>query len=660
MTALVGDTALVLALLVALVQASVPLIGVASGRQSWMHVAPRAAQVHFALLLLAFGCLVTAFVRLDFSVAYVADNANHGLPMHLRVAAAWGGHEGSLLMWVLMQAAWGLAVAQRSAHLPAPFRARVLAVLGAVSAGFLLFTVFTSNPFVRLDPAPLQGQDLNPLLQDMGMMFHPPLLYMGYVGFSVAFAFAVAALLEGRVDAHWARWTRPWTTGAWCCLTMGIMLGSAWAYYELGWGGWWFWDPVENASFMPWLIGTALIHSLAVTEKRGAFKAWTVLLALTAFSLSLLGAFLVRSGVLSSVHAFAVDPARGLFVLIFLGVVVGGSLALYAWRAPMLGLGGRFDAVSRETFLLGNNLLFAASAASVLLGTLYPLALDVLGLGRISVGAPYFEAVFVPMMAGVAFLLGIGPLARWKQASLPDLACRLRWAVPVVVASALTGAWAAGEIRAGAVMGLAMAGWIVAGVAVDALERARDGALGRQPRGWWGMTAAHLGFAVAIVGICLVSSHERVRDVRLAAGESVILGDYTFTFHGVRPWSGPNYDAVQGLVVASRSGTIVAELYPQKRVYRVQREPMTEAAIQSGFTRDLFVSLGEPLDGGRSWVVHVAVKPFIDWIWAGCVMMALGGLLAASDRRYRATRREPATAKGSGPGAASGEVPEGA
>jgi cytochrome c-type biogenesis protein CcmF len=668
----IGQIALLLSLGVSLILGTLPIAGAARGNASWIALARPCAQVMFLLVSVAFACLVIAFVNHDFSVLYVAENSNTALPLFYRVAAVWGGHEGSLLLWLLMLAGWTVAVGQFSRSLPDPFVARVLGVLGLINVGFLLFTIATSNPFERLLPAPMDGQDLNPLLQDVGMLYHPPMLYMGYVGFAVAFAFACAALLAGQLDATWARWTRPWTTVAWVFLTFGIMLGSAWAYYELGWGGWWFWDPVENASFMPWLVGTALIHSLAVTEKRGAFKAWTVLLALAAFALSLLGAFLVRSGVLSSVHSFATDPRRGMFLLAFIVVVVGAALVLYAWRAPKMGLGSRFGAVSRESFLLGNNVMFVAATGSVFLGTLYPLLLDALGLGKISVGPPYFEAVFMPLMAGVAFLLGIGPLARWKQAEVPDLVTRLRWAIPVTVIAALLTGWLAGRIAWITTIGLAMAYWIISGAVVDLWERIRPGMaaagpaltqirhrLGLLPLAWWGMFTAHFGIAVFTIGVSMVMTYEIKRDVELAPGQSVELGEHTFTFHGVRPAAGPNYEAVQGLVTVSKGDRVVAELLPEKRVYRVQRDPMTEAGIDSGFTRDLFASIGEPVQGGNAWVLHVAVKPFVDWIWGGCVLMMLGGLLAISDRRYRArvTRtREAGEAGAAGTATAQGQA----
>ena len=643
-----GQIALLLALAVALIQGTIPMIGAARGRADWMSIARPAAQTHFLLVGIAFACLASSFVRNDFSVLYVAANSNSALPLAYRFAGVWGGHEGSLLLWVMMLSVWMLAVARFSRHLPQPVVSRILAVMGLVSVGFLLFMLATSNPFERLFPVPPDGNDLNPLLQDPGMVAHPPMLYMGYVGFSVAFAFAVAALIGGNLDATWARWTRPWTLAAWTFLTVGIMLGSMWAYYVLGWGGWWFWDPVENASFLPWLAGTALIHSLAVTEKRGAFKSWTVLLAIIAFSLSLLGTFLVRSGVLSSVHAFATDPRRGLFILAFLIVVVGGSLALYAWRAPKVGLGARFGLVSRETMLLGNNVCFVVAMLSVLLGTLYPLLLDTLGLGKISVGPPYFDTVFVPLMTPIVFLMGVGPLARWKQAELPDLARRLRWAAVVAVVAALATGWIAGRLSWGATLGFLMAFWIVASIATDLWERVRPsggmrgGIVGRLrllPRAMVGMMVAHFGVAAFAFGVSMVKTYEVERDVKMMSGDTTELAGYVFTFGGVKNIDGPNYDGVQGRFEVTRDARPVVTLRPEKRIYRVQRNPMTEAAIDPGPTRDLYVSLGEEVDGG-AWIVRVYFKPFIDWIWGGCLLMAIGGVLALSDRRYRARKRQ--------------------
>lgn len=647
-----GQIALLLALSAALIQGTLPLIGAARNRADWMALARPAAQAQCALVALAFVCLASGFVRNDFSILYVAEHSNTSLPLAYRIAGVWGGHEGSLLLWLLMLCGWMLALARFSRSIPAPVVARILAVMGLIGAGFLLFMLATSNPFERIVPVPPNGNDLNPLLQDPGMVVHPPMLYMGYVGFSVAFAFAIAALLGGDLSAQWARWMRPWTTAAWSFLTLGIMLGSLWAYYVLGWGGWWFWDPVENASFMPWLAGTALIHSLAVTEKRGAFKSWTVLLAIVAFSLSLLGTFIVRSGVLSSVHAFATDPKRGVFILAFLVIVIGGSLLLYAWRAPKVGLGARFEMVSRESMLLVNNVLFVVAMLSVLLGTLYPLLLDGLGLGKISVGPPYFDTVFLPLMAPVLFLLGIGPLARWKHAELPALAKRLRWAGGVALVAVLVTWLLAGHITLGAAFGVLMSAWIVASIATDLVHRLRP--IGPAPVSLWtriqtlprpllGMMLAHVGVAAFAFGVSMVRTYEVERDVKMQIGDTTEVAGYVFTLRGLRNVKGPNYDAVQAVVDVRRNGTPVALMHPEKRTYRVQGTALTDAAIDRKLARDLYVSLGEPVDGG-AWIVRVYVKPFVDWIWGGCLLMALGGALAASDRRYRAKQTRDATA----------------
>ena len=644
----IGQISLLIALAVALVLGTLPMIGAARGRADWMALARPAARAHGLLVVVAFLCLVACFVRNDFSVLYVASNSNSSLPLPYRIAGVWGGHEGSLLLWVSMLSAWMLAVAQWSSRLPPAFVARVLGVMGWISIGFLLFMLTTSNPFDRLVPVPLDGNDLNPLLQDPGMVAHPPMLYMGYVGFSVAFAFAVAALIEGKLDAAWARWTRPWTTAAWACLTIGIMLGSAWAYYVLGWGGWWFWDPVENASFMPWLAGTALIHSLAVTEKRGAFKSWTVLLAVLAFSLSLLGTFIVRSGVLSSVHAFATDPARGRFILAFLVVAIGGALSLYAWRAPKVGLGARFALVSRESMLLGNNMLFVVTCASVLLGTMYPLLLDALGMGKISVGAPYFEAVFLPLMVPVVLLMALGPLARWKEASLPSLFHRLRWAAMAAVLGALATAWVAGKLSLVALLGLLMAYWITAAIVTDAVERLQpDGGapmslfarMRQWPRSLTGMWLAHLGVAVFAFGVSMVRTYEVEEDLTMVLGSSATVGGYEFRFADLHEVHGANYEAIEADMPVTRGGADVVLLHPQKRAYKVQGTQTTEAAIQPGFTRDLYVSLGEAVKP-NTWTLRIHVKPFVDWIWGGCLLMALGGIVCVSDRRYRLKTRQ--------------------
>jgi len=643
-----GQFALALALCLALVQCVLPIAGAARGNAAWMAVARPAAQGQFVFVAIAFGCLAWSFANNDFSVLNVATNSNSHLPLQYRIAATWGSHEGSMLLWVLVLTIWTAAVTVFSRHLPEDVVARVLGVMGFVSVGFLAFMLFTSNPFDRLLPPAPDGRDLNPLLQDPGMVFHPPLLYMGYVGFSVAFAFAIAALLAGRLDATWARWSRPWTTVAWIFLTLGITLGSFWAYYELGWGGWWFWDPVENASFMPWLVGTALIHSLAVTEKRGGFKAWTVLLAILAFALSLLGTFLVRSGVLTSVHAFATDPRRGIFILAFLAVVVGGALALFAWRAHRVGAGGRFELVSRESLLLTNNVLLLAAAGSVMLGTLYPLALDALGLGKLSVGPPYFETVFVPLLAPALFLMGVGPIARWKKSGIPELAARLRWALGVSVVAALVVPFAMGRFSALTAFGIGLAAWIIASAAAALVDRVKHsgGAAGianrlrGAPRSFYGMLLAHVGIAVFVIGVTLVKSYEAEKDVRMAPGDTVELGGYVFRFEGVKEAKGPNYMAARATIPVMREGRTITTLYPERRIYRVQESAMTEAAIDYGAFRHLYVALSESV-GPDAWIVRVHYKPFVGWIWSGCLLMALGGLLAAADRRYRVTVREP-------------------
>ncbi|PTQ82587.1 cytochrome c-type biogenesis protein CcmF [Nitrosospira multiformis] len=641
-----GNFALILALLLALIQGTLPIIGAARGIPSWIALARPVVQGQFVFVAIAFFCLAYSFVNSDFSVVNVAQNSNSKLPLQYRFAATWGSHEGSLLLWTFMLACWSVAVSVFSKHLPNDMVARVLGVMGLVSVGFLIFMLFTSNPFDRMLPGAMEGSDLNPLLQDPGMVCHPPMLYMGYVGFSVAFAFAISALLSGQLDATWARWSRPWTTVAWMFLTIGIMMGSWWAYYELGWGGWWFWDPVENASFMPWLVGTALVHSLAVTEKRGSFKSWTVLLAICAFSLSLLGTFLVRSGVLTSVHAFATDPTRGIFILAFLVTITGGSLLLFAWRAPKIGLGGKFDLVSRESMLLANNLLMMVAAGSILLGTLYPLFMDALELGKISVGPPYFEAVFVPLMTPAVFLIGLGPLARWKQASLPELAVRLRWAFGVSVVTALVMPFVMGEWKLMVSFSLLMAFWVITSVIVNITHRLRStgkqglfAKLGAQSRSYYGMHAAHLGIAFFIIGVALVGGYETEKDVRMEIGDTVEVGGYTFRFNGVKKAPGPNYMSDIGNVDVLRDGKKINVLEPEKRTYNASGMPMTEAAIDTGILRDLYVALGEPLENG-AWVVRVYHKPFVDWIWFGCMLMAFGGFLAVTDRRYRLSSRK--------------------
>jgi cytochrome c-type biogenesis protein CcmF len=641
-----GNVALVLALCLAVLQGTLPLAGSLNGNARWLALARSAAVGQALFVTLAFAILVHAFAVNDFSVAYVAANSNTALPLVYRITATWGGHEGSLLLWVQTLALWTLAVAALSRQLPPAMSARVLAVMGLVAIGFLSFTLLTSNPFDRGFPAPPDGRDLNPLLQDVGMIVHPPLLYMGYVGFSVAFAFAIAALIGGELDAAWARWARPWTLVAWTFLTLGIFLGSFWAYYELGWGGWWFWDAVENASFMPWLVGAALIHSLAVTEKRGAFRNWTVLLAILAFSLSLLGTFLVRSGVLTSVHAFASDPRRGLFILVFLAIVIGGSLALYAWRAPTIGLGGRFALFSRESMLLVNNVLLLVAAATVLLGTLYPLFLDALGGGKISVGPPYFETVFVPLMVPVLLLIAVGPFVPWKSGSVRDVAVRLRPAALLTVVLDAAGLFVVRGSPTVA-LGVLLAAWTLSATLLHVVRNLRHAPRGttlaqratRQGAAWWGMVVAHAGIGIFVIGVTLVKGTETADDVSLRPGGSARAGEYTFTFVGLEKIRASNYVGARATFAVTRGGVPVATLHPEKRFYTVQQMPTTEAAIDRGFARDLYVSLGEATRDG-AWVVRIQHKPFMGWIWAGCLVIAAGGLLAAVDRRYR-TRRVP-------------------
>ena len=657
-----GHFALIIALFIALTLGVLPILGAARNNAVWMSVARPLAYGQWVFVALAFVALANAFLGNDFSVQYVAEHSNTRLPVQYQFAAIWGGHEGSLLLWALILATWTAAVATFSRHLPDEMVARVLGVMGLVAVGFLLFMLLTSNPFDRLLPAPLDGQELNPLLQDFGLVIHPPMLYMGYVGFSVAFAFAIAALLGGKLDAAWARWSRPWTTIAWVFLTTGVMLGSWWAYYELGWGGWWFWDPVENASFMPWLVGTALIHSLAVTEKRGAFKSWTILLAIAAFSLSLLGTFLVRSGVLTSVHSFAVDPKRGVFILAFLVIVIGSSLLLFAWRAPKIGLGGKFDLVSRESLLLSNNVLFAVAAASVFIGTMYPLFMDALGMGKLSVGPPYFEAVFVPLMALAALMMGFGALARWKQTSMQELTKRVRWGFAAAAIFAVLLPFVFNHWTPMIAFGLLLAFWIIASLVVSLQQRwSGSGAFMQRVRNqslsYYGMQLAHFGVAVFIIGVTVVKGYESERDVRMEVGDTVDSGGYIFRFDGVRDIEGPNYMAAQAHISVSKNGKPVNELFPEKRRYNVSGMQLTEAAIDTGVFRDLYVSLGEPIPGTQgAWSVRVYYKPFVDWIWAGCVLMALGGVLAISDRRYRIRQKSQKTSFDERASGASGEL----
>jgi cytochrome c-type biogenesis protein CcmF len=635
-----GLFALVLALLLSAAQAFFGLAGPAVGNRRWMAAVRPAAAGQWVFVALAFAVLAWAFYVNDFSVLYVASNSNSALPAFYRFTAVWGAHEGSLLLWALALSSWSMAVAFFSRSLPPTFSARVLGVLGFVSIGFQAFILFTSNPFDRLIPAAQDGQDLNPLLQDFALAVHPPMLYLGYVGFSVAFAFAVAALLEGRLDEKWARWTRPWTTVAWIMLTCGIALGSWWAYYELGWGGWWFWDPVENASFMPWLVGTALIHSLAVTEKRGLFKSWTLLLSIVAFSLSLLGTFLVRSGVLVSVHAFASDPSRGLFILAFLGVCVGGSLALFAWRGPMLRTKGGFGMTSRESFLLFNNVLLLVAALLILIGTLYPLFLDALNLGKISVGPPYFDIAFMIPALPLLALVAVGMHALWKHGRLEDKQTPLLVMLGVaVVLGVLIPVLGYGGFHPLASVGLALGLWVILSSLYEPFERLRH--QHSLSRGVLGMTIAHIGVGLFAIGVTITQSYRIEKDFALRPGESVEMQGYTFHFDSTRQVAGPNYDATQAHFRITRGDELIAELAPQKRVYRVRTMPMTEAGIEVDWNRDLFVAMGEDLGAGK-WSMRLQYKPMVRFIWFGALVMAIGGLVAITDRRYRSRRSEAA------------------
>jgi len=654
-----GQISLILALVLATLLATIPLYGAWRNDERLMSLAPSLVIGHFVFALMAYLVLTVAFINHDFTVTYVAMNSNLLLPLAYRLSAVWGGHEGSLLLWILMLAGWMLAVLMFSRALPTVYRTRVLAVMGMVSIGFLLFTLLTSNPFERILPGPPDGQDLNPLLQDPGMIFHPPLLYMGYVGFAVAFGFAIAGLLGGKVERDWVRWSRPWTLTAWAFLTAGITLGSWWAYYELGWGGWWFWDPVENASFIPWLIGTALIHSQAVTEKRGAFPAWTVLLAIAAFSMSLLGTFLVRSGVLTSVHAFANDPERGLFILAFMTIITGGALLLYALRAPRIMTGEGFDFVSRETALMLNNMFFAVSAGMVLLGTLYPLVSDFMGWAQVSVGPPYFSAMFILLMTPVVMLIPLGPMSRWKKDGLgrilkPLLISAIVAIVLGVAISAWLGAWNARAIT-GWIGGL----WLIFGT----FSYVRNALRGRRrglPRHQIGMIMAHAGIGVFVIGVAMVSSGTIQRDIRVEPGQTVEMEGYRFELTDIVSVKGSNWIADEARFIVYRGDEELYTMNPQKRRYHRSGQVMTQVALRPGFTRDLYIAMGTRLDdSSNAWSIRIHIKPFVRWIWAGALLLALGGLVSASDRRYWRERRVEARQPGqSGSGASTGdEVP---
>jgi len=641
-----GHFALILALCLASLQAVFPMVGAHSGNTLWMQLCRPLSAGVWVFMLLAFGCLAYSFLHDDFSVAYVARNSNTLLPVYYKFAAVWGAHEGSLLLWVLILATWGYAVSILSRDLPLDILARVMSVMALITVGFLIFMLGTSNPFERmLLNTPAEGADLNPLLQDFGLTVHPPMLYMGYVGFSVAFSFAIAALLTGRLDAAWARWTRPWTNAAWTFLTVGIALGSWWAYYELGWGGWWFWDPVENVSFMPWLVGTALIHSLAVTEKRGVFKSWTVLLAIAAFSLSLLGAFIVRSGVITSVHAFAVDPERGMVLLTLLLLIIGGSLFLYALRAPVVKGTATYGGYSRELFLLFNNIILVVSTATILLGTLFPLIHEAIygEANKVSVGPPYFNTLFVPLMAVMAFFLGVSTFSRWKRTSLQHLWQNLgKLLTASVVLGIVIPLLVTAHFNPSAMLAMALALWIALGVVADIWQKTANKAsrvdgLRSLSLSYYGMQLAHLGVAVLILGVCLTSHYSIEEDRRLAPNESLTIGDYEFVFKGVEERRGPNYIADSATIDVLKDGEFYLTMHPEKRRYLARGDVQTEADIQVGFFRDLFTALGDPRGEG-AWVVRIHVKPFVFWIWLGAFLMAAGGITAILDRRYRTKR----------------------
>ncbi len=665
-----GHVALIIALCLSIAQAIVPMAGSFAGYRTWMRLGHSLALGQLVFVAISFACLTTAFVQDDFSLQYVADNSNTLLPTQFKISAVWGAHEGSLLLWALILAVWSAAVALFSSHLPLVLSSRVLSVLGAISVGFGLFILLTSNPFARILPfSPTEGGDLNPLLQDFGLIVHPPMLYMGYVGFSVAFAFAVAALIGGQFDSAWARWARPWINSAWVFLTIGITLGSWWAYYELGWGGWWFWDPVENASLMPWLVGTALVHSISVTEKRGAFRSWTLLLAILAFSLSLLGTFLVRSGVLTSVHAFANDPERGVFILAFLGLVVGSSLLLFALRGPVVQRqqgdteAVSYSGLSREMMLLLNNVLLISAMAMILIGTLYPLIADVLDLGKISVGPPYFNFFFVPMSLGLMVAMGFAVFSRWKKTDanmllqkgmvpfLISLSAAL--ILPLFLAESIS--WETYSMTAVITLGASF--WVVTMSLEDLWQKLDRGSskaasnvssrlksLTKLPGSYWGMQVAHIGIAVCALGVGLSSVYDVQKDVRMVPGDRVEVAGYEFTFDNLSFVQGPNFGASRAQISAYKNDRLVAVLHPEKRKYEARNQVMTEAALDAGLTRDLYVSLGEPLKGD-AWAIRLHVKPFVRCIWLGGLMIGLGGLLSVMDKRYR-RRRKPSTQSG--------------
>ena len=647
MIAELGHFALIIALGLALMQSLVPMVGSFKGYTAWMRLGHSLSYGQFLFIAISFVCLATAFWLDDFSLKYVSQNSNTQLPNQYKISAVWAAHEGSLLLWALILAGWTAAVARFSRPLPLELRARILSVLGAISVGFALFLILTSNPFERLLPmTPMQGSDLNPLLQDIGLIIHPPMLYMGYVGFAVPFAFAIAALIGGQFDSAWARWSRPWINMAWVFLTIGITLGSWWAYYELGWGGWWFWDPVENASLMPWLAGTALMHSVSATEKRGVFRSWTLLLAIFAFSLSLLGTFLVRSGILTSVHAFAADPERGVFMLMFLAVVIGGSLMLFALRGPAMQKVASYSGWSREAMLLINNVLLVSSLTMILIGTLYPLIADVLELGKISVGPPYFNFFFVPLSVGLVVAMGIAVFSKWKATDSKFLLSKIPLPLAIAVVGAILLPFVLGDTDSGysvtAGLTLLISLWLLATIAIDL--KAKIGTdltrVAKLSRSYLGMQLAHSGLAILVLGVGLNAAYDEIRELRMAPGDSATISGYQFDFKGVNPVAGPNFTAYRGQITVTKGGKWVANLFPEKRQYNAGGQVMTEAAIDPSLMRDIYVSLGEPLAEG-AWAVSLQVKAFVRCIWLGGILVGLGGLIAATDRRYRRRKKLP-------------------
>ena len=650
MIAELGHFALIIALGMALLQSLVPMIGSFKGYSSWMRLGSSLSMGQLFFVAISFGCLAIAFLNDDFSLKYVSQHSNTALPDHYKISAVWAAHEGSLLLWALILAGWTLAVALFSRSLPLVLTARILSVLGAISVGFALFLLLTSNPFERLLPmAPMEGADLNPLLQDIGLIIHPPMLYMGYVGFAVPFAFAIAALIGGQFDSAWARWSRPWINLAWVFLTIGITLGSWWAYYELGWGGWWFWDPVENASLMPWLVGTALMHSVSATEKRGVFRSWTLLLAIFAFSLSLLGTFLVRSGILTSVHAFASDPERGVFMLMFLAIVIGGSLMLFALRGPAMRKVAAYSGWSREVMLLINNVILVSSMTMILIGTLYPLVADVLELGKISVGPPYFNFFFVPLTVGLVIAVGIAVFTQWKSTESRLILSKIP--VPLLLAIICGGVlpfYLATEYSFSITAGLTifMTVWLIATIAADLIDKIGIDLkrVAKLSYSYLGMQLAHTGLAICVLGVGLSSAYDQTRELRMAPGDNAMIAGYEFNFSGVNPVDGPNFTAFQAQIAVTKNNQLVANLFPEKRHYNAGGQVMTEAAIDPSLIRDIYVSLGEPLANG-AWALSLQVKPFVRCIWLGAVMVAIGGLLAATDRRYRRRKKIQANNK---------------